>query len=170
MIRSNLFMAGVMSVCVLLLPAAHMAAAQGARVAFGDGEEDRDAPVEVTSESLNVNQDDNTAVFEGDVVIAQGALRLSAPRVLVIYLDDQSGIERLEASGGVTLVSGEDAAEARRADYNITTGMIELRGDVLLVQGESAITGDEMLVDTGAGTARVTGGVRTVLQPRDDDR
>ncbi len=163
-------MAGVMSVCVLLLCAAQMAAAQGARVAFGDSEEDRDAPVEVTSESLNVNQDDNTAVFEGDVVIAQGALRLSAPRVLVVYLDDRSGIERLEASGGVTLVSGEDAAEAARADYNITTGMIELRGDVLLVQGESAITGDEMLVDTGAGTARVTGSVRTVLQPRDDDR
>jgi lipopolysaccharide export system protein LptA len=157
------FLAGFLLVC---LPVA--LAAQGARVAFGPSEQDRSQPVEVTSESLNVNQTDNTAVFEGDVVIAQGQMRLAAPRVLVVYLEDRSGIERLEATGGVTLVSGEDAAEAARADYNITTGMIELRGEVLLVQGQSAITGDEMLVDTGAGTARVTGRVRTVLQPGDD--
>lgn len=168
MVRSKLFMAGVVLVFVPFMYAAQNVAAQGARVAFGNSDQDRGAPVEVTSESLNVNQNDNTAVFEGDVVVAQGAMRLAAPRVLVVYLEDQSGIERLEATGGVTLVSGEDAAEAARADYNITTGMIELRGDVLLVQGENAITGDEMLVDTAAGTARVTGRVRTVLQPGDD--
>jgi len=167
-VRSKLFPAALALVCLPLLLVASMAVAQGARVAFGDSGQDRDAPVEVTSESLNVNQNDNTAVFEGDVVVAQGEMRLAAPRVLVVYLEDQSGIERLEATGGVTLVSGEDAAEAARADYNITTGMIELRGDVLLVQGESAITGDEMLVDTEAGTARVMGRVRTVLQPGDD--
>jgi len=45
-----------------------------------------------------------------------------------------------------------------------------LRGDVLLVQGESAITGDTMLVDTEAGTARVTGRVKTVLQPGGGDQ
>lgn len=161
----KLFLAGVVLAC---LPIG--AAAQGARVAFGDTAQDRTQPVEVTSDSLNVSQTDNTAVFEGDVVIAQGAMRLAAPRVLVVYLADQSGIERLQATGGVTLVSGEDAAEAARADYNITTGMIELRGDVLLVQGDSAITGDKMVVDTGAGTARVTGRVKTVLQPGGDDR
>ncbi|MEI4233445.1 lipopolysaccharide transport periplasmic protein LptA [Roseovarius sp. D22-M7] len=137
---------------------------------FGPTAQDRDQPVEVTSDSLNVDQTDNTAVFEGDVVISQGAMRLSAPRVLVVYLPDRSGIRRLEATGGVTLVSGDDAAEAARADYDITTGMIELRGDVLLVQGSNAITGDTMLVDTQAGTARVTGRVRTVLQPGGDDR
>lgn len=170
MFKSKSFLAGIVLVCLPLMVAAQGVAAQGARVAFGTTEQDRSAPVEVTSDSLNVDQKDNTAVFEGDVVIAQGEMRLAAPRVLVVYLADRSGIERLEATGGVTLVSGEDAAEANRADYNITTGMIELRGDVLLVQGQSVITGNEMLVDTGAGTARVTGQVRTVLQPDGDDR
>jgi len=142
-----------------------LAGAQGAPVAFGQVQSDRTLPVEVTADNLSVNQADNTALFTGSVVIAQGAMRLSAPRVRVVYLADQSGIESLEATGGVTLASGEDAAEAVRADYNITTGMIELRGDVLLVQGENAITGETVLVDTGAGTARVSGRVKTVLQP-----
>ena len=65
----------------------------------------------------------------------------------------------------MTLVSGEDAAEAERADYNISTGMIELRGNVLLVQGTNAITGETVLVDTAGGTAQVSGRVKTILQP-----
>jgi len=69
-------LAGLVLACLPL-----MLDAQGARVAFGSTEQDRSQPVEVTSDSLNVNQNDNTAVFEGDVVIAQGAMRLAAPRV-----------------------------------------------------------------------------------------
>jgi lipopolysaccharide export system protein LptA len=142
-----------------------MAGAQGAPVAFGQMQSDRSLPVEVTADDLSVNQADNTALFSGSVVIAQGTMRLSAPRVQVVYLPDRSGIASLQASGGVTLVSGEDAAEAARADYDITTGIVELRGNVLLVQGDSAITGETVIVDTGAGTARVSGRVKTVLQP-----
>ena len=156
-----------MAIMVLAcLPGAPVA--QGAQVAFGEMQRDRDQPVEVTSDNLSVNQADNSAVFTGSVVIAQGAMRLSAPRVRVVYLDDRSGIRALEATGGVTLVSGEDAAEAERADYTVTSGVIELRGDVLLVQGETAITGDRVRVDTTAGTAQVSGRVKTVLQPGDD--
>ena len=140
--------------------------AQGTPVAFGQMQDDRTLPVEVTADELSVDQGDNSALFTGSVVIAQGATRLSAPRVRVVYLDDRSGIRSLEATGGVTLVSGDDAAEAARADYDITTGQIDLRGDVLLVRGDNAITGDTVIVDLGAGTARVSGQVRTVLQPQ----
>ena len=141
------------------------ALAQGAQVAFGNTQQDSSLPVEVTADKLDVNQNDGTAVFSGNVLIGQGEMRLSAPRVLVVYKQDQRGIERLQASGGVTLVSGEDAAEASRADYNIDSGVIEMEGDVLLVQGSSALTGERLLVDTRAGTARVTGRVKTILQP-----
>ncbi|SEK79600.1 lipopolysaccharide export system protein LptA [Roseovarius nanhaiticus] len=139
--------------------------AQGMQVAFGSAAEDSDLPVEVTAQNLDVNQNDGTAIFTGNVVVGQGQMRLSAPRVLVVYLADGTGIARLEASGGVTLVSGEDAAEAAGADYDVQTGMIEMAGDVLLVQGPAALTADRMSVDTVAGTARMNGSVSTVLQP-----
>jgi lipopolysaccharide export system protein LptA len=141
------------------------ALAQGAQVAFGNTAQDSSLPVEVTADNLDVNQQDGTAVFTGNVLIGQGEMRLSAPRVLVVYRNDQSGIEELQATGGVTLVSGEDAAEASQADYNVDTGLIEMQGDVLLVQGVNALSGDRMFVDTRAGTARVTGRVKTILQP-----
>lgn len=153
----------ILSIVLGLAPM--MVTAQGAQVAFGSTQQDSDLPVEVTADNLNVNQNDGTAVFTGNVLIGQGEMRLAAPRVLVVYLEDESGIESLNATGGVTLVSGEDAAEASQADYNIQTGLIEMEGDVLLIQGVNALTGDKMFIDTKAGTARVTGRVKTVLQP-----
>lgn len=134
-------------------------------VAFGGGNMDPDAPVEVESDNLSVDQTDGTAEFTGDVLIVQGGSRLSAPRVLVVYNDDQSAIRSLQATGGVTLVSGEDAAEASQADYDLEAGVIVMQGDVLLVQGESTLTAQTMRVDLNAGTAQMDGRVRTVLQP-----
>jgi len=146
------------------LPSAGLA--QSAQVAFGNSQQDSNLPVEVVSEVLNVNENDGTAIFTGNVVVGQGEMRLWAPRVEVVYKQDQSGIESLHATGGVTLVSGEDAAEGEEADYNIDTGMIEMQGDVLLVQGPQTLTSDKMVVDTRAGTAQMTGRVKTVLQPQ----
>jgi lipopolysaccharide export system protein LptA len=145
-----------------------LAAAQGAQVAFGSMQQDTSAPVEVTADRLSVDQSDGTALYEGDVVIAQGDMRLAAPRVLVVYSEQAGRIDRLEATGGVTLVSGEEAAEAERADYDIESGTVTLSGDVLLTQGENALTAARMVVDLDTGTAQMSGRVRTVLQQQDD--
>lgn len=146
-----------------LLPMA--ALAQGAKIAFGNVKQDTSQPVEVTADNLAVNQNDGTAIFTGNVLIGQGQMRLSAPKVQVHYNEEGNRIERMQASGGVTLVSGEDAAEAAEADYNIDSGMIHMRGNVLLVQKQSALTAERMVVDTRSGTARMEGRVKTVLQP-----
>ena len=142
--------------------------AQDTEVAFGSVREQSDLPVEVTSDSLSVDQGDGTAVFTGGVVIGQGDMRLSAPRVEIVYREGGSGISRMRASGGVTLVSGEDAAEAARAEYDIDSGVIEMQGDVLLVQGRATLTADRVTVDTEAGVARMTGRVRTVLEQQEE--
>lgn len=136
---------------------------QGANIAFGNIRQDSNAPVEVSADSMSINQNTGAAVLTGNVLIGQGAMRLSARKVDIVYSSDRKQINRLSASGGVTLVSGTDAAEARSADYNVENGMIVLTGDVLLVQGNSAITADKMRVDTKSGTAEMQGRVKTVL-------
>ena len=144
------------------------AAAQGTQVAFGAIKQDTSAPVEVTADALSVDQATGAATFTGNVVIGQGDMRLSAPRVLVIYSQGQAGIERLEATGGVTLVSGPDAAESERADYAVSDGVIVMTGDVLLAQGQSALSADRMTVNLDDGTAQMQGRVRTILQTGDN--
>ncbi|MEQ6202867.1 LptA/OstA family protein [Sulfitobacter sp. HNIBRBA2951] len=140
------------------------ALAQGASVAFGTIAQDTSLPVEVSSDELSVDQETGTAIFTGNVVIGQGDMRLSAGRVLVVYRETADGIAKLEATGGVTLVSGNDAAESQRADYSIDEGTIVMRGNVLLAQGRSALSADTMTIRLRDGTARMSGNVRTRLQ------
>jgi lipopolysaccharide export system protein LptA len=97
------------------------------------------------------------------VLVAQGEMRLAAPRVLVVYSETAQKIQRMEATGGVTMVSGDEAAEAQRADYTLDTGVIVMTGNVLLTQGASALTSEKMTVNLETGTAQMTGRVRTVL-------
>jgi len=149
----------------LVLCTASAVAAQGTSVAFGTIRQNTDDPVEVSADELAVDQDSGRAIFTGNVLIGQGEMRLSAPRVLVVYKDGNSGIQSLEATGGVTLVNGPDAAEASRADYNIDDGVIVMTGDVLLTQGASALTADRMTIDLDDGTALMNGRVKTILQP-----
>lgn len=145
------------------------ALAQGANVAFGAIQQDTGLPVEITSDNLSVDQDTGTALFVGNVLIGQGEMRLSAPRVLVIYDEAKSAIASLEATGGVTLVSGPDAAEAERADYSITTGTIVMSGNVLLDQGLNVLSADKMTVQLETGTAQMAGRVRTIIQTGGDN-
>lgn len=133
-------------------------------MAFGAVKADPSLPVEVTSETLNVNQEDGSAEFVGNVIVIQGEMRLTAERVLVIYNQDRSAIERMEATENVVLVSPPDAAEGDWAEYTIESGVIEMRGNVLLTQGPSIISGDQMVANLTSGTATMSGGVKTILQ------
>lgn len=138
--------------------------AQGATVAFGTIEQDTSLPVEVTADNLSVDQATGTAVFTGNVLIGQGAMRLTAERVEVVYRAEAEGIAKLEATGGVTLVSGDDAAEADRADYDIDAGTLVMTGNVLLTQGGSALSSEQMTIQLEDGTAQMSGRVKTILQ------
>lgn len=151
-------------ILALCLPAPGPAAAQGAGVEFRGLREDPALPVEVTADSLTVNQADGSALFEGNVVAVQGDLRLAAAAVLVEY-SEGGGIDRLTATGGVTLASATDAAEAREAVYVVATGIVTMTGDVLLTQGQAVITGQRLVLDLEAGTGRMEGRVQTVFTP-----
>lgn len=125
---------------------------------------DPKAPIEVSADNLSVDQDSGTAVFSGNVVIGQGDLRLSAGSVRVVYSDSTGDIAQLLATDGVTLVTNSEAAEAATADYNLTTGILTLSGSVLLTQGASALSAEQMTIDLNSGRAQMSGRVRTVFQ------
>ena len=142
--------------------------AQTAGVAFGGFGYDSSLPVEITADSLDVDQTDGSATFSGNVLIGQGEMRLSAAKVIVEYGESESGqteIKRLLASGGVTLVSSEEAAEAESAVYSVLDASVTLNGNVLLTQGPAAISGDNLNVNLETGQGTIDGNVRTVLNP-----
>ncbi len=143
------------------------AGAQGASVAFGGIKADTTLPVEVTADQLEVNQTDATAIFTGNVIVIQGDLRIAAAAIRVEYAkDDRARIDRIHATGGVTLTSPTEAAEGREAIYSVASGEVVMTGDVLLTQGGSTIAGQKLIFDLGTGTGRMDGRVRTVIDPK----
>lgn len=125
---------------------------------------DPSAAVEVAADSLSVDQDTGTAIFDGNVVIGQGDLRIAAGRAEVVYDGTSGNIASFAASGGVTFSTATEAAEAQNANYDLTNGQLVLTGDVLLTQGPSALSADRMTIDVKTGNAQMEGRVRTVFQ------
>ena len=148
--------------CVLALAGA-AALAQGTGIPFSTGHDDSGLNVEITADSLGISEQSGSAVFEGDVRISQGDLHLFAPRVTVFYGTGTQDIDRIEASGGVMLSSGDSKLEAQVARYEVGSGTVALEGDVLLVRGPAVISAQTAHLDIRSGTAQLSGRVKTVL-------
>ena len=105
-----------LAVCaVSLIPCISLA--QGTDVALGALVDSSTLPVQVTADQLEVRQSDGTAVFAGNVLVAQGEMRLTADRVAVEY-ETENGtptgqIARMLATGNVLLVNRDEAAEGQ---------------------------------------------------------
>ena len=155
----------VRAAALAILLGAGAAWAQGMAVGFGGLRQDPGTPVEVTADALTVDQGSGRAVFDGNVLVVQGALRMTAARIEVDYAAGGQGIRRMQATGGVTLVTAAEAAESREAVYEVATGALVMTGAVLLTQGQATIAGERLVADLTAGTGQMEGRVRTVFQP-----
>ena len=152
----------LVSIILLALNTTFPAVAQTSLL-LGSVSLDPNAPVSMTSDKLSISQADGSARFEGNVVIGQGDMRISADLVIVTYLEE-GGIDQLTASGGVTFVTKSNEAESEIASYSLTNNTLVMSGNVLLKQGQNAISAETMNVDLATGSAVLTGRVRTILK------
>ena len=147
---------------------ASTALAQDANIRFGQSLRLAGSELEVTADQLEVDQQSGTTVFAGNVLVIQGELRMTADRLVLEYRPGGSQgerrIDRLVATGGVTLVTPDEALEAQEAIYGMTGGTLEMRGEVLLVQGANVLSGERFSADLNTGSGRMSGRVRTVIR------
>ena len=173
LIKSTLLLCAF-SIALFVAPSAPLFAQEegetGTSIAFGDRKQDTEAPIDVTSARLAVDENANTALFTGDVVVVQDTMTLYAPWVKVFYLEDQSGISHMHAKDGVTLIQGEEAAEGKTADYDLQKDVIVMNGDVLVTQKLSAIASDKMTIKLEDGTALMTGRVKSLLRTNSNSK
>ncbi len=165
-----LMMAGI---ALFFLPAGVQAEEDDSRVGF---KTDPDAPIEIEADTLEVEQNAQTATFIGNVVAVQGAIRLRADRLIVTYAqkadgasstdggtEDRTGgteITRIDAKANVHVMSEDDqSASGDWALYMVADETITMGDAVILRQGENVIRGQRLNIDLNSGQARVEGGV-----------
>lgn len=161
MVRSGAFAAA-------LLLCAGPVLAQGASVNLGVRDHDSSTPVEITSESLSLDQEAGRANFTKDVFVRQGDMTLTCDEMVVEYgLDAETGreeIQRILMNGGVTFASPSEAAESDAAIYDLPSNTIVMTGNVLVTQGSTALSSDRLTYDLDTGAGQMTGNVKTVLR------
>lgn len=159
----------ILAAIFMLFATATASFAQGTSVQFGGIRHDPKLPVEVTADSLKVDQTNGNATFIGNVIVGQGIMRLTANEVFVEYGKENgkptNEVSHVVATGDVTLVNGPEAAESDHADYDLEKGIIVMTGDVLLTQGPNAMASDKMTVFLETGTANMEGRVKTIFIP-----
>src|SRR3712207_857640 len=94
------------------------------------------APVDVAADRIEVQDRADRAIFSGNVVARQANLTMNAARVTVAY-SNAGGIEieRIDASGGVTVRSPSETARGQFAIYDLRNRLITLLGNVTLTRG-----------------------------------
>jgi lipopolysaccharide export system protein LptA len=71
----------------------------------------------------------------------------------------QQDIRRIEARGGVTVISKDQNASGDLGIYDLKKKTITLTGNVVVSQGKNVLHGDRVVVDTVTGNAHLDSGV-----------
>lgn len=138
-----------------------------------------DAPVEIASDNLEVLQDQNKAIFSGNVIAKQGDITMNSNTMTVFYNsagngEAGKGISRIEADGKVVFVTPEETAQGDHAVYNTQANTIDLTGNVVLTRQENILKGSalnyNMTTKRSVLSAGGTGRVRGLFVPGKDGK
>ncbi len=122
-------------------------------------------PVEATADNLQVNSQENSAVFSGNAKVIQGILNLTANTITVFFEEEAKNISSVDALGSVKFTNGTETAEASSANFNVATQTILFTGNVILRQAQTVLTGNQLTYNITTGRSKMTGNVKTIYKP-----
>jgi len=112
------------------------------------------------NESLEYYEDRQLAVARGDALAVREDRRVRADTLMAHFNDKEgpkrsSKMERIEAIGNVHLSTATDIVTAERGDYQLSTGIATVTGDVRITRGETQLNGDRAEVNLNTGQSRL---------------
>jgi lipopolysaccharide export system protein LptA len=141
---------------LLALPVA--AGAQGLSVLKGH---DSNAPVDVSSDRIELQDRADRAIFSGNVHATQGDMTIDAARMTVAYAKAAGGgdpqIQRIDAAGGVTVTSPGERARGSFGIYDLNRRLITLIGGVTLNRQGNTVSGARLVIDLNSGRSTLDG-------------
>lgn len=139
---------------------------------------DREQPMTLEADSVSIDESTGVSLYEGNVVVAQGSLRLWADRLWIHRRDGRT--EKLISEGAPTRFRQltDDRQEVRgralRAEFYVDRDQLLLFDEAVLEQGADQFRSDRIVYNRA--TSQVLAGtsadgkqrVRVIIEPRKD--
>jgi lipopolysaccharide transport protein LptA len=133
---------------------------------FGDFSNSNRGPVNIVSDSLNLDYKNNKVLFFGHVHATQADARLISNTLDVQYGKDFHEIQDAVAEGDVQMSQGLRSCTAQRGVLNQAAHTLVLTGSPVCHDDRDAISGPKITVHLDSGRSEVAGGVRATFFPR----
>lgn len=137
---------------------------------------DRDQPIEVEADSLEVRDQENISIYQGNVKLKQGSLEISSDR-LVIHFNDNSDLVLMEMTGNPARLRQLDneqqemRGQARQINYLESESLLELIEEARFTHAGDTIESTLIRINTEdnniqAGSSNADERVKMLIQPR----
>jgi lipopolysaccharide export system protein LptA len=180
MTSTRLFAAVVAA--AVLVGAGAVAQQQGPPNALQGFSSNRDKPVRINADSLEVRDKDKVATFSGDVRVVQGDTEMLC-KTLVVYYEESAAkgglkaaepgpagsgqIRRMEARGSVKVTQKDQVATGDSGDFDMRTNTVTLSGKVVVTKGQDILRGERLIVNLTDGASKMEGGrVEALINPK----
>lgn len=145
--------------------------------AFGAFRTGSGGSTEITADRFTQAPRENGDVvltFTGNVVADRGGSVVRSPTLTVLAPGgdgsanalDSAGFQRIEASGGVSVIADGQTATGSNAVFNMAAGTIVMTGAVSVSDGNQTLSGDRLTVDMNSGVMTMEPLTRAIITPR----
>ncbi|ALG67617.1 lipopolysaccharide transport periplasmic protein LptA [Beggiatoa leptomitoformis] len=133
---------------------------------------DKDQPINITAEQATIDDLKGVAIYEGNVIVTQGTIRIEADKVTLTYTQKQT-LDKVILDGNPARFkqrpdnSKEDLnAKASKMEYFATENRLQLTQNAEVWQGKDTFTGQRITYDTERGIIKANQKVQVTIQPR----
>tara|TARA_Y100000768_G_scaffold260859_1_gene198663 strand:- start:795 stop:1259 length:465 start_codon:yes stop_codon:yes gene_type:complete len=112
--------------------------------------------IKISSEKLNVDRDKNISVFTGNVYAEDEKIKLWSDKISMFYDETKKSVYEIEAVNNVKILTNEVTAYGNFAKYQVDNEKLLLEGDVVVIEKDNKIQGDQLILDLGNSTSIMT--------------
>jgi len=127
------------------------------------------SPIDITSDTMEADQKQNTVTFKGNVVAKQEDTTLYSNTLTITYDPDTKKLKQIVAVGNVKVVQLERRATGQKATFDQDKNNVVLTGDAVVREGANVIRGERITFYVEEERSIVEGGkggrVSTFITP-----
>lgn len=121
--------------------------------------------VDIEASEMEILETDKRAIFRGDVVAKRPGDTIRCQEMIVFYIDvkqadgsSNTEVDKLDCKSAVSITTATQTITGDLAVFQLRRDLLDVTGDVKVVQGKTVIRGPRLTVDLKSKRTKMSGG------------